>query len=151
QLLMPPSYHAGFTQGIPHAICATKPSETLKQAAELGSSRAFRNLAAVASIVSTLEESDTSQPGAFAAIVGSAKSLSTAESSLLQISHKLNVEQSNISVFRMNNGRYSISLGRFKSYPAAISDRDKAVEAGISDSYVAWLTDWELIETTMRE
>ena len=26
QLLMLASYHAGFTQGIPHPICATKPS-----------------------------------------------------------------------------------------------------------------------------
>mgnify|MGYP002414188014 CR=1 FL=1 len=29
QLLMLASYHAGFTQGIPHPICATKPAESV--------------------------------------------------------------------------------------------------------------------------
>ena len=29
QLLMLASYHAGFTQGIPHPICATKPANWL--------------------------------------------------------------------------------------------------------------------------
>ena len=30
---MPVSYHAGFTQGIPHAFCATKPREALHMVA----------------------------------------------------------------------------------------------------------------------
>jgi len=35
QLLMFASYHAGFAQGIPHPICATKPFETSKSVAPI--------------------------------------------------------------------------------------------------------------------
>lgn len=126
-------------------------SEALKRAAELGSSRAYQNLAAVTSIVSTLEESDSSKPGAFAAIVGSAKSLERADLGMGQITKKLDVNRNELSIFRMKNNRLSISIGRFKSYPAAVLDRDKAIEAGIPDAYVAWLADWELVETRPSE
>lgn len=125
--------------------------KALTVAAELGSSVAMRNLAAVSSIVSTLEETADGQPGTFAAIVGSARSLDAAGGEVQRIAGILGVSPTVLSVFRMQNGIYSIAIGGYNSYPTAVEDQNAAMDAGIDDSYVGWLADWVPVDPSRKK
>jgi tetratricopeptide (TPR) repeat protein len=120
--------------------------EMLVRAQAAGNPNATRNLQALDSLVATLSSSDINLPGVFAAVVASAKSISAAQQEEAKAKKAIPAMAADIQIFKMGNGRYSITIGDYRSYPRAIKDRDAAIKAGIRDAYVTSLTDWELVQ-----
>ncbi|WP_175549173.1 tetratricopeptide repeat protein [Litoreibacter ascidiaceicola] len=120
--------------------------EYLFDAQTLGSSKASRNLAALDSLVSTLESSDPNEPGAFAAVIASAASRSSAVKLTKKLDTQTGFDHEPLSVFRMKNGVFSVTVGSYRSYSAATSDLEPFLNEGFSDAYVGWLAEWEQID-----
>lgn len=118
----------------------------LASAVKLGSVKAVRNIAALNSLVSSLEQGSIDVPGVFAAVVGSAKSEDVARSLRKELASKMSLPENDIEIFRMQNGILSLTIGSYRSYPRSLIDRDRSVSAGIEDAYVASLSDWALVQ-----
>ena len=114
----------------------------LNHAAGLGSVLALKNIAIVESITETLEAEDKNIPGIFSAVVASSRTSSGVQPIIDTMASKLGAEADEFFVFRTSNGRYSISLGAYESYPRALERRTNAVSKGISDAYVASISEW---------
>lgn len=117
----------------------------LLEAKKLGSNLAERNLQALRSLRATVASDSNDIPGVFAAVVGSSKSKLGAEKAILPLASRLGVPPTDLFVFEMDNGRYSLTFGSYESYPKALESVDLARSKGINDAYVSSLTKWNEI------
>lgn len=116
-------------------------------AKKLGSRLGEENLASVESILAVLEEEPAESPGIFATVVGSVESFSELNKAQSEISNRLGIASSELTVFRTNNGRLAFAYGTNLSIAKAQDRTEKSRVHGINDAYITSALNWELVET----
>jgi tetratricopeptide (TPR) repeat protein len=117
--------------------------ENFEKALVNGSTLAKANLAVVDSLIAVQSKGDADIPGVFSVSLHSQRGDIGLEESLDTFAKQLNVDPSEISIFRRETGMLSLVLGTNLSYAKAEMLQQKAIGSGFTSAQIVSTTSWE--------